>query len=123
MLNTLLQRPSDEEDEWGGTTSDDTDIIVLHRFFDKHADKIGKELLSISKPTEGDSSAIHGKRAWDALCTLLVDLGPPLEAPRPSVLSAGNHPEYLNLMARFANRSTEAVHDIFVETDAESVSV
>ena len=74
----------DDKDEWlGGTASDDTDGIVLHRFFDKHTDKIGKELLSTSKPVvEGDTSGVTvtGKRTCDNLCTLLVDLGAPLEA-------------------------------------------
>ncbi|RDB19915.1 Neurofibromin [Hypsizygus marmoreus] len=108
----------EETDQWLGTTSDDTDIIVLHRFFDKHADKIGKELLSLSKPsTNGDSSAISGKRAWDGLCALLVDLGPPLEVPRPSPLPSAIHREYNDLMARCSDRRTKEVEDIFLETD------
>ncbi|KAL0576959.1 Ras GTPase activating protein ira2 [Marasmius crinis-equi] len=109
--------PETEEDEWLGTSTDDTDIIVLHRFFDKHADKIGKELLSISKPTvEGDSSAAIGKNAWDNLCTLLVDLGPPLEVPRMSIVNSSEHPEYLDLLGRYDNKTTNSVQDIFLET-------
>ncbi|KAF9266130.1 hypothetical protein L218DRAFT_1016740 [Marasmius fiardii PR-910] len=109
--------PEADEDEWLGMTTDDTDIIVLHRFFDKHADKIGKELLSISKPSlEGDNSAANGKNAWDNLCTLLVDLGPPLEVPKMSALSSNEHPDYLNLMDRYANKNTSSVQDVFLET-------
>lgn len=90
---------------------------MLHRFFDKHADKIGKELLSLSKPSgEGDPSAINGKRAWDGLCALLVDLGSPLEVPRPSSLPCSDHKEYLDLMARYARRDTASVEEIFLET-------
>ncbi|KAG5648701.1 hypothetical protein DXG03_000048 [Asterophora parasitica] len=112
----------DDSDQWLGTTSDDTDIIVLHRFFDKHADKIGKELLSLSKPsTDGDASVLSGKRAWDGLCALLVDLGPPLEIPRPSHLTHHVHPEYLDLMARCAGRDTREVEDIFLETGVSLV--
>ncbi|KAF8811488.1 Rho GTPase activation protein, partial [Phlegmacium glaucopus] len=37
----------DSNDHWLGITSDDTNAVVLHRFFHKHADKIGKELLSL----------------------------------------------------------------------------
>ncbi|KAF8076811.1 hypothetical protein FPV67DRAFT_1605221 [Lyophyllum atratum] len=108
----------EENDQWVGTTSDDTDIIVLHRFFDKHADKIGKELLSLSKPsTEGDSTAVSGKRAWDGLCALLVDLGPPLEIPRPSTLPHHMHPDYIDLMTRYAGRNISQVEDIFLETN------
>lgn len=95
---------------------------MLHRFFDKHADKIGKELLSLSKPSiEGDPSAISGKRAWDGLCALLVDLGPPLEVPRPSLLSCHEHREYQDLMLRFANRDTKQVEEIFLPIDFLSV--
>jgi hypothetical protein len=114
----------EEDDHWQGTTSDDTDMIVLHRFFDKHADKIGKELLSLSKPSaDGDITAINGKRAWDGLCALLVDLGSPLEVPRPSTLTSSDHREYLDLMARYAHRNTESMKRLFVETDVPSVRV
>lgn len=112
----------DENDQWLGTTSDDTDLIVLHRFFDKHADKIGKELLSLSKPSsEGDPAAINGKRAWDGLCALLVDLGSPLEVPRPSSLTSAEHKDYLDLMARYARRDTSLVEEIFLETPVPPV--
>ena len=92
--------------------------MVLHRFFHKHADKIGKELLSLSKqPTENDSSTVSGKRAWDGLCALLVDLGPPMEVPRLSNLTSDEHREYFDLMARQANRNTDSVKGLFIETD------
>lgn len=112
----------DENDQWLGTTSDDTDLIVLHRFFDKHADKIGKELLSLSKPsTEGDASAISGKRAWDGLCALLVDLGSPMEVPRLSPTTCEDHADYLDLMERYARRDTDQVLPIFMETNTPTV--
>ncbi|EFI27794.1 hypothetical protein CC1G_14717 [Coprinopsis cinerea okayama7 len=121
FLENLQEIPasqSEDNDVWHGLTPDDTDIIVLHRFFDKHADKIGKELLSLSKPSsEGDISAINGKRAWDGLCALLVDLGTPLEVPRPSLANSTEHHEYLDLMAECNGRSTTRVRDLFVETE------
>ncbi|TFK62722.1 hypothetical protein BDN72DRAFT_964371 [Pluteus cervinus] len=120
FLNDLhkhsVSSSEEEDDEWLGTTSDDTDSIVLHRFFDKHADKIGKELLSLSKPSsEGES--VSGKRAWDGLCALLVDLGSPLEVPRCSLQNSTEHREYLDLISRYAHRDTEPVWEIFQETD------
>jgi hypothetical protein len=91
---------------------------VLHRFFHKHADKIGKELLSLSKPPlEGDPASVTGKRAWDGLCALLVDLGSPMEVPRSSNLTSDEHQEYSELMTRQANRDTASVEKLFVETD------
>ncbi|KAF7302288.1 Ras-GAP domain-containing protein [Mycena indigotica] len=108
----------DETDEWSGTTTDDTDIIVLHRYFHKHADKIGKELLSLSKPSDVDPTAMSGKHAWDELCGLLVELGTPLDIPKLSLASSIEHRDYLDLMARHAHRSTDSVRSIFVETDS-----
>jgi neurofibromin 1 len=124
FTNCIVQRynPSlNEEDrdlhDWKGITYDDTDTIVLHRFFSKHADKVGKELLSFMKPSaEGDLSMINGKRSWDALCSALVDLGQPIEVPRLSAMSSLDHREYLDLMARYDRADVTAVRDIFVET-------
>ena len=70
------------------------------------------------KPSpEGDPSIVTSKRAWDALCALLVDLGPSMEVPRLSRLASGEHREYLDLMARQANRDTTSVEGLFIETD------
>ncbi|KAF8270977.1 hypothetical protein EI94DRAFT_1797570 [Lactarius quietus] len=122
QLSRYNPSPNDEErdsHEWKSITYDDTDTIVLHRFFSKHADKVGKELLSFLKPTtEGDASAINGKRAWDALCSALVDLGQPIEVPRLSVSSSAEHREYLDLVARYDRADVTAVRDIFVEACA-----
>ncbi|KAJ7724736.1 hypothetical protein DFH07DRAFT_1066990 [Mycena maculata] len=109
--------PEEESDEWLGTTSDDTDIIVLHRYFHKHADKIGKELLSLSKPSDNDPSVVSGKHAWDELCGLLVELGTPLDIPKLSSASSHDHRDYIDLMTRHAHRNTDSVKGIFLETD------
>ena len=131
LPNSTIQRyspsTSDEEKdshEWKSITYDDTDTIVLHRFFSKHADKVGKELLSFMKPSaEGDPSAINGKRAWDALCSALVDLGQPIEVPRLSAMSSSEHREYLDLVARYDRADVTAVRDIFVETSVGKVVI
>ncbi|KAG6811909.1 hypothetical protein H0H92_005307 [Tricholoma furcatifolium] len=108
---------SEDHDQWLGTTTDDTDIIVLHRFFDKHADKIGKELLSLSRiSTDPEATTMNGKRAWDGLCALLVDHGAPLKIPTFSLLTHRNHPEYIALMNRYAGKDTRQVQNIFLET-------
>ena len=97
---------------------------MLHRFFDKHADKVGKELLSTSRPSaEGDVSAINGKRAWDAICAALVELGQPIEIPRLSTLSSTQHQDYLELVSRYRQRSLATVQEIFVETFTEKVGL
>jgi hypothetical protein len=107
-------------DQWTGTISDPTDVIVLHRFFHKHADKIGKELLSLTRTSvEGETSAVIGKRAWDGLCALLVDLGPPMDAPRLSAVSSKEHREYLDFMARHNKRDTSSVEHLFLEANVK----
>ncbi|KAI0355329.1 hypothetical protein OH77DRAFT_1424817 [Trametes cingulata] len=113
--------PEDEADEWLERTYDETDTIILHRFFEKHADKIGKELLSSSKVSaekmtpETEAAAASGKRAWDALCAALVDLGQPLESPKLSTLTSREHREFLDLMSRCDRRDTTTVQELFVE--------
>ncbi|KAH9939229.1 uncharacterized protein BXZ73DRAFT_88953 [Epithele typhae] len=113
--------PEDEAGEILERSYDETDTIVLHRFFEKHADKIGKELLSSSKVAaekatpEAEVQAANGKRAWDALCAALVELGQPLESPRISTLTSKEHREYLDLMTRCDRRDTTSVQDLFVE--------
>lgn len=64
---------------------------------------------------------MSGKRAWDGLCALLVDLGAPLEAPRPSSLNSSEHREYLDLLNRYSGRETHQVRDIFQETNIPGV--
>ena len=108
--------PDDINDNWTGTTSDETDVIVLHRFFQKHADRIGKELLSQSSGIDVSGSTVTGKQIWDNFCALLVDLGPPLEVPRLSSLDSSSHREYLEFMLKYVNRSTASVEHIFIET-------
>jgi neurofibromin 1 len=92
---------------------------VLHRFLDRHADKIGKELLSMSRPApEGDASALDGKRAWDDLCALLVDLGSPVAVPQLPVQDMSELREYSDLMNRYNDQSTTSVEKFFLETPA-----
>ncbi|PCH40763.1 hypothetical protein WOLCODRAFT_88808 [Wolfiporia cocos MD-104 SS10] len=118
--------PEEEPEEWVDITHDDTDTIVLHRFFEKHADKVGKELLSLSKPpaekltAQAEASTANGKRIWDALCGALVELGQPLEGPRLPAVSSQEHREYLDLMARHKYRDTSPVQSLFV--DAPTIS-
>ena len=106
--------PPDPE-EWIGLPYDDTDSIVLHRFFDKHADKVGKELLSLSRPSEADAPAINGKKAWDNLCAALVDLDSSIPPPQPSGFDSSSHEGYLEFMHTHADTDTSSVSHLFVD--------
>ena len=112
----------EDEDEWLGTTADETDTIVLHRFFDKHMDRIGKELLKYYRPATDTSPAVSGKSAWAALCALLVDMGDPFGIPELSSLTRSEHKEYMELMSRYSHRNTDPVKDIFIEASSSRVS-
>lgn len=113
----------EEPDEWLGGTFDESDAIVLHRFFEKHADKVGKELLSSSKPSkEGEAAAIGGKRAWDSLCASLVEMGLAAGIPQPSSLAATDFDDFLEFMARNTDRNMESVRDLFREVTTSEVN-
>lgn len=111
----------DETDEWLGTTVDDTDAIVLHRFFVAQYDKIGKELLSQGKSSNEDDSASEGKQAWDAVCAAILDVGPALEIPQLSSTPRIDHEGYIDLMKRYSHRNSDAMREIFVETSMPEV--
>ena len=89
---------------------------MLHRFFEKHADKVGKELLSLSKSSkEGEAAVVGGKKAWDTLCAALVEMGQPLEIPRLTEETSATYEVYREFMIRLADRSTDAVAPLFKE--------
>ncbi|KAL1741753.1 hypothetical protein HDZ31DRAFT_84616 [Schizophyllum fasciatum] len=118
-LHKLSQRVDDDQDEFFETNVDSSDVIVLHRFFHKHADKIGKELLSIAKPNvEANSAAVNGKHAWDDLCGWLVDLGQPMQPPQASAAKSFEHAKYLELLSKYTNRSSRPCQDIFAPVDS-----
>lgn len=114
------EEPPDLE-EWIGLPYDDTDSIVLHRFFDKHADKVGKELLSLSRPSEADASAINGKKAWDSLCSALVDLDSSIPPPHPSQLDSSSLEGYLEFMEMHVDADTSSVAHLFVDSTPPDV--
>ncbi|TRM67484.1 hypothetical protein BD626DRAFT_544948 [Schizophyllum amplum] len=114
-LHKVSQRVDDDQDEFFESSSDNSDVMVLHRFFHKHADKIGKELLSIAKPNvESNSAAVNGKHAWDDLCGWLVDLGQPVQPLQPSSATSAEHTKYLDLLSKYASRSSGPGQDVIV---------
>ncbi|KDQ15349.1 hypothetical protein BOTBODRAFT_54648 [Botryobasidium botryosum FD-172 SS1] len=115
--------PSSESEEWLGSSYDETDQLILHRFLTAHADKVGRELLSYNGPaaqrTDGnEDSAPEGKRVWDTLVSTLVDMGTPGETPRPKLVPSTQHALYLEFMQRNSHRNTDAVRNILVEAPA-----
>lgn len=73
----------------------------------------------MSRPTaDGDASALNGKRAWDDLCALLVDLGTPVAVPQLPQYPLHESREYHDLMSRYAEQSVAPVQGFFVETPA-----
>ncbi|KAL1727572.1 hypothetical protein EV714DRAFT_253754 [Schizophyllum commune] len=117
-LHKISQRIDDDQDEFIESNADSSDVIVLHRFFHKHADKIGKELLSIAKPNvEANSAAVNGKHAWDDLCGWLVDLGQPMQPPQASTAKSHEHGKYIDLLSKYASRTSRVGEDIFIPVE------
>jgi hypothetical protein len=97
--------------------------MLLHRFFSVNADKVGKELLSVSGSTSGeaDSHLITAKQIWDNLCGVLVEIAPMVEIPRPSAIPASQHIRFQEFIQRNSHRNTDGVRDIFLESPIPKV--
>lgn len=116
------EEPVQNPDEWLGTSYDETDTIILHRFFQKHADKVGKVLLSLSRMTNShDVVSASGKRTWDSVCALLVEMGAAMELPTLTDKPSSQHQVFRAFMAKNAHRNTESVREIFQSTMALKV--
>lgn len=105
---------------------DETDHMILHRFFRNNADKIGKELLSYpSHPSsrESEQASASGKQTWDVLCATLVEIGEPLEIPRPTPLNAAQHLRFRDFIQRNGQRNMDGVKDIFLSPAGPLVRV
>ncbi|KIO22012.1 hypothetical protein M407DRAFT_28426 [Tulasnella calospora MUT 4182] len=103
--------------EWLGMAYDETDHMILHRFFRTNADKVGKELLSYpNHPSsrESEQASASGKQTWDVLCATLVEIGEPLEIPRPTPLNATQHMRFRDFIQRNGQRNMDGVKDIFL---------
>ena len=93
---------------------DETDSLVLHRFFQTHSEKIGKELLGLKRPAVDDRSRFtSGKDAWDAVCAKLVELGAALETPILNNQSSSRHGPYQQFMHRNRDHSTDTLNEVF----------
>ncbi|KEP55513.1 RasGAP domain protein [Rhizoctonia solani 123E] len=121
FLNEVIRRrpPPEqvESEEWLGMTYDEVDQMVLHRYFSDHVDKIGKDLLIASRP--GSSTAndtVAGKRQWDKLVNVLVELGQPPEVPMLSRNTAEDHMLYKPFMRSQAHRNPDAsIREMFIQ--------
>lgn len=116
--------PEDGHEEWLDTPFDETDAIVLHRFFDKHADKVGKELLSTSKADDAAEEGLEtapGKRLWGNICSSLIDGNQSAMIPQKSELTSDQHEEYRALMSRFNHRDTSSIQHLFAPADTPQV--
>lgn len=108
-------------DEWLGTTADETDAIVLHRFFNKHGEKIGKELLSRGNAVNSVDSAPDAKGTWFKLCEARVGMGSPEKVPEYSTSHRDEHLGYIGLMESYMHRNLESMQDIFVAMELPEV--
>ncbi|CCO27597.1 Neurofibromin AltName: Full=Neurofibromatosis-related protein NF-1 [Rhizoctonia solani AG-1 IB] len=121
FLNEVIhyQQPPEEEEteEWLGTTYDEVDQMVLHRYFSDHVDKIGKDLLVASRPGSSHANdTVAGKRQWDKLVNVLVELGQPVDVPMLSRSTAEDHLIYKPFMRSQSHRTPDAsIRDMFIQ--------
>lgn len=110
---TLPEYDQEEAEEWHGSSYDEADAIVLHRFFHRFADKVGKELLGFSRMSMDDEASQTGKQTWDNLCSTLVEMGQPVTIPPPSKDMISQHQLYQEFMRTHEHRSKDLVRDLF----------
>ncbi|KAG8749958.1 Ras GTPase activating protein ira2, partial [Ceratobasidium sp. 428] len=120
FLNEVIHYtpPPEEEvvEEWLGTTYDEVDQTVLHRYFSDHVDKIGKDLLTTGKPNSHVNDTVAGKRQWDQLVNVLVELGQPVEVPILSRSTAEDHSLFKTFMRSQAHRTPDvSIREMFIE--------
>ena len=104
---------------------DETDHLLLHRFFRVNADKIGKELLSYPSAPGRDPeiAGVSGKQTWDVLCATLVEIGDPEEIPPPTGPPLSQNMKFKDFLAKAAHRNTDGVRDIFVASGDNRVGL
>ncbi|CAL1700085.1 unnamed protein product [Somion occarium] len=110
--------PEDEHEEWLETPYDDTDTILLQRFFMNHVDKIGKELLSSPRILDdtGPDGEATSKSSWQAICSAIYESNVHTEIPLPTDATTSTHAPYKELMSRFGLRDVSSVQHLLVET-------
>ncbi|KAH7343309.1 hypothetical protein B0J17DRAFT_171910 [Rhizoctonia solani] len=113
-----------ETEEWLGMTHDEVDQMVLHRYFSDHVDKIGKDLLIASRPGSFQANdTVAGKRQWDKLVNVLVELGQPAEVPMLSRSTAEDHMLYKPFMRSQSHRTPDAsIREMFIQAPGAKTS-
>lgn len=104
---------------------DETDHMLLHRFFRVNADKVGKELLSypsVPASRESEQAIAGGKQTWDVLCATLVEIGDPLEIPKPPMIASAAHVRFQEFLQKNAHRNMDSVKDVFLAPVGPQVS-
>jgi hypothetical protein len=105
-------------------TYDEVDQTVLHRYFSDHVDKIGKDLLTTGKPASSQANdTIAGKRQWDRLVNVLVELGQPVEVPVLLRNTSEDHSVYKTFMRSQAHRTPDvSIREMFIEAPGAKAS-
>lgn len=101
-----------------GLSYDESDMIILHRFFQKQTDKIGRVILVSAGSKESPNG---NKRDWDKICDILLDAGSALDPPNTTNQPSNQHQIFRSLMAKHGHKNTEPVRDIFVKAMALDV--
>ncbi|KAF8524568.1 hypothetical protein BU17DRAFT_84597 [Hysterangium stoloniferum] len=123
LLKPNPDERSPKPDEPLGSSYDEADAVILHRFFQRYMDKIGRVLLGLSRMSNSheDTAVSSGKRAWDDVCHLLVETNHAMSGPTLSDNPASQHAIFRALMVKHGHRNMDSVREIFQSAMASTV--
>ncbi|KZT57183.1 hypothetical protein CALCODRAFT_470049 [Calocera cornea HHB12733] len=104
--------------------ADETDILILHRFFHRNLGNIGQQLLTIhtkaSTPQQQQLYLTEGKRLWDQLVDKLVEVGSLPENLAPISTRWEAHAPLQGFLRRYVRANLENVAHLFVRLQPDT---
>ncbi|GJJ07052.1 hypothetical protein Clacol_001251 [Clathrus columnatus] len=114
LTSSPAERNRIKSDELLGSSYDEADTIILHRFFQNYREKIGSLLLGPEvEPVAKRTKPANSKTIWNDVCNLLVDATSIMSSPTFSEKSSAQHSNFRTLYGRYAQASLEPVRGIF----------
>ncbi|KZO99436.1 hypothetical protein CALVIDRAFT_381095 [Calocera viscosa TUFC12733] len=104
--------------------ADETDVLILHRFFHRNLAPIGQQLLTMhtkaSTPQQQQLYLTEGKRLWDQLVDKLVEVGSVPESLAPISTRWDAHAPLQGFLRRYNRANLEHVAHLFVRLQPDT---
>jgi hypothetical protein len=103
---------------------DEADGIFMARFFEDHADQLGKELLVTNKAmANGNYDLIQNKPIWDGVCAALVEVETPAPPPLRDLKDGTDDEMLLQAhLRRYKHHTSSSVEHLFRKLPCSTVS-